>query len=60
MGVAIAAVALADGCGGSPEGGTSATFSPEADKTRQDGMREGMMKQKTGLPGQGNKAKAKP
>jgi len=58
MGVAIASVALAGGCGGSPEG-TSVEFKPEADKTRQDAMREGMMKLKGGAPGTGAKAKAK-
>ena len=59
MGVAIAAVALAGGCGESQQGGTSAPFNPEADKERQDGMRDFMQKQKVGLPGTGAKAKAK-
>lgn len=61
MGVVVGAVALAHGCGsGSPESGTAVPFSPEADKARQDAMREGMQKQKGGLPGTGDKAKAKP
>lgn len=45
------------GCGGSPEGGTAAKFSPESDKSRQDSMREYMQKQKNGIPGQGVKSK---
>jgi hypothetical protein len=60
MGVVVAAVPLAHGCGsGSPESGTPTPFDPAADKARQDAMREGMQKQKGGLPGTGDKAKAK-
>jgi hypothetical protein len=58
MGVTIASVAPVYGCGGSEEG-TSAAYDPAADKTRQDAMREGMMKLKGGAPGTGAKAKAK-
>ncbi len=60
MGVVVAAIPLAHGCGsGAPESGTPAPYNPEADKTRLDAMREGMQKQKGGLPGTGDKAKPK-
>ena len=55
-GIVIASGAFASGCGGGSEE-KSAQFDPVADKTRQDAMREGMMKAKTGIPGQGAKAR---
>jgi hypothetical protein len=54
-GTAITTAALAGGCGGSEE--TSAKSDPVADKTRLDGMREGMMKSKAGINGMANKPK---
>jgi hypothetical protein len=57
LGVAIGFVALAGGCDGSSQEGTKAAFSPEADKARQDAMRENMMKNMAGPSGQGAKAK---
>ena len=51
LGIAIGFVALVGGCGGSPEG-TAAAFSPEADKTRQDAMREYMKKKSGRSPGE--------
>jgi hypothetical protein len=56
VGIAIGFVAIPGGCGDSTEG-TTATFSPEADKKRQDSMREYMQKQGSGLPGQDKAAK---
>ena len=56
MGLVIGSGALACGCGGASEE-TSAKFDPVADKTRQDAMREGMMKSKGGLSGMGTKPK---
>jgi hypothetical protein len=43
VGSAIVTVALAGGCGGSPEG-TSVKFDPQENKKQQDAMRDGMMK----------------
>jgi hypothetical protein len=54
LGVVIPLVGLVGGCDGTQTGsGTATPFSPEADKKRQDAMREGMMKLETGLPGKG-------
>ncbi len=57
LGVSIGFVALTGGCGGSSQEGTTATFSPESDKARQDAMRENMMKNMAGPGGPGAKAK---
>ena len=56
VGITIGFVAIPGGCGGTQEG-TSAAFSPEADKPRQDAMRDYMMKKKSGQPGAGKNAK---
>ena len=56
LGVAIGFSALASGCDGSSQEGTKAAFNPEADKSRQDAMKEGMMKNMAG-PGPGVKTK---
>ena len=56
MGIVIGSGAVACGCGGASEE-TSAKFDPVADKTRQDAMREGMMKSKAGINGMATKPK---
>ena len=55
VGVAIGFVAIPGGCGDSTEG-TSAPYSPEADKKRVDSMRDYMKKHQSGATSPGKAA----